>query len=74
MLPRPLAHAWLTLMGIIALVRLALRSRLRLKGPYWSWRMHTAFGKGMPSRIELVRSVLDYGRWVHAMRRAARGG
>jgi hypothetical protein len=32
--------------------------------------MHTAFGAGYPaSRLAVVRSVLEYGAWVHRMRR-----
>ncbi|MFN0133518.1 MAG: hypothetical protein ACKVW3_13450 [Phycisphaerales bacterium] len=58
--------------GLWQLARLAAISRFRLRGPYWSWRMHTAFGRGLPaSRGALVRSILDYGRWVHRMRRDA---
>lgn len=59
-----------TICGILQLVRLAWISRFRFKGPYWTWRMQTAFGRGMPSdRLELIRSVLEYGRWVHRLRR-----
>jgi hypothetical protein len=58
-----------TLGGIWQLARLAVISGFRFKGPYWQWRLHTAFGKGYPSRGELIRSVLEYGRWVHRMRR-----
>lgn len=57
--------------GVYELVRLALVSGLRLRGPYWQWRVHTAFGRGMPgTRGELVRSVLAYGRWVYRLRRS----
>lgn len=56
--------------GLYELARLAAISRLRFRGPYWSWRLHTAFGRGYPaSRLELVRSVLAYARWVRRMRR-----
>lgn len=59
-----------TLCGVWELARLAIITRLRFGGPYWKWRMHTAFGRGMPAtRGELVRSVLEYGRWVYRMRR-----
>jgi hypothetical protein len=61
----------LTLPGALyELARLALISRFRFKGPYWQWRLHTAFGKGYPGRPELIRSVLEYGRWVRRMRRS----
>ena len=56
--------------ALYELFRLAALSGFRLKGRYWSWRMHTAFGRGYPaSRGELIRSVLEYGRWVRRMRR-----
>lgn len=59
-----------TIGGLYELSRLAILSRFRFKGPYWQWRMHTAFGRGYPdSRAELFASVLAYGRWMHAMRR-----
>lgn len=59
-----------TIGGLYQLARLATLTRLRLRGPYWTWRLHTAFGRGYPaSRVELVRSVLAYGRWMHRMRR-----
>lgn len=56
--------------GLYQLARLALLSGFRFKGPYWTWRMHTAFGAGYPaSRMELIRSVIEYGCWIHRMRR-----
>lgn len=55
--------------AVYELARLALVSRFRFKGPYWQWRLHTAFGRGYPGRRELLRSVLAYGRWVGRMRR-----
>ncbi|MBL8999679.1 MAG: hypothetical protein JNK25_00920 [Phycisphaerae bacterium] len=56
--------------AIYELLRLAALSGFRLRGRYWSWRMHTAFGRGYPaSRAELIRSILEYGRWVRSMRR-----
>jgi hypothetical protein len=55
--------------GFYELARLAVLSRFRFQGPYWQWRLHTAFGRGYPSRGELVRSVIRYGVWVHRMRR-----
>jgi hypothetical protein len=58
------------LAGLWQLARLAFISGLRFKGPYWTWRMHTAFGQGMPAtRGELYRSILEYGRWMARMRR-----
>lgn len=63
---------WLidTLGGVYELARLGAVSGFRFRGSYWRWRLHTAFGRGYPaSRLELVRAVLAYGRWVHRMRR-----
>lgn len=61
----------ITLPGALyELGRLGVISGFRFRGPYWQWRLHTAFGKGYPSRPELIRSVLEYGRWVRRMRRA----
>jgi hypothetical protein len=63
---------WLidTLGGIYELLRLGVITRFRFRGAYWSWRLQTAFGRGYPeSRVELVASVLDYGRWVYRTRR-----
>lgn len=55
--------------GLWQLLRLGFVTRFRFKGPYWQWRLHTAFGRGLPaSRMELVRSVIAYGRWMHRMR------
>jgi hypothetical protein len=60
--------------GLVELGRLAALSGFRLRGPYWRWRMHTAFGRGLPrSRLELIRGLLAYGRWVRHMRRLGRG-
>lgn len=62
---------WLldTLGGVYELARLGLLTRFRFRGPYWQWRLHTAFGRGYPPRAELLRSVLDYGRWMHRVKR-----
>jgi hypothetical protein len=58
-----------TLGGLWQLARLAVVTRFRFRGPYWQWRLHTAFGRGYPeSRWELAKSVLAYGRWMHRMR------
>jgi hypothetical protein len=68
---------WLldTIGGIWQLARLGVITRFRFRGDYWSWRMQTAFGRGMPAtRAELARSVLDYGRWMHRVRRGQSAG
>ncbi|MCC6677905.1 MAG: hypothetical protein IT436_12235 [Phycisphaerales bacterium] len=58
-----------TLGGLYELARLGVITRFRFRGDYWSWRLHTAFGRGYPpSKLELVRSILAYGRWVFRMR------
>lgn len=69
-IPSSAMRPLLTLPGALyELARLAVITRLRFRGPYWSWRMSTAFGRGLPPRPELLRSILDYARWVRAMRR-----
>jgi hypothetical protein len=56
--------------GVYQLVRLAALSRFRVRGAYWGWRWHTAFGRGAPaSRVELLTAALRYGRWMGRMRR-----
>lgn len=56
--------------AIWELFRLGLMTGFRFRGPYWRWRLHTAFGRGYPaSRVETLKSVFDYGRWVYRMRR-----
>jgi hypothetical protein len=63
---------WLidTVGGCYELLRLAVITRFRFRGPYWTWRLQTAFGRGLPeSRRELVAGVLEYGRWVYRTRR-----
>ncbi|MCL4741720.1 MAG: hypothetical protein KJZ54_05890 [Phycisphaerales bacterium] len=63
-------HAVETIGGLYALVRLGFITRFRFAGPYWRWRLHTAFGRGMPeSRVETLRAIVRYGRWMHRMRR-----
>jgi hypothetical protein len=61
---------WLldTLGGMYQLLRLAALSGFRFRGAYWSWRMHTAFGRGYPPKGELIASILAYGRWMHRHR------
>jgi hypothetical protein len=62
------------LWALYELARLGVLSGFRFRGPYWRWRLHTAFGRGYPaSRRELVRSVLAYGRWIHQMRQMGGG-
>jgi hypothetical protein len=61
-----------TLGGIWALVLLAASSGFRLGGRYWRWRRETAFGRdsgARPGPWRRVRATLEYGRWVHRMKR-----
>jgi hypothetical protein len=52
------------------LLRLGVITRFRMRGAYWTWRLHTAFGRGYPaSKWELAKSVLEYGVWVRRIRR-----
>lgn len=57
--------------GFLGLTLLGLATGFRLRGPYWQWRMHTAFPEGAPrgGRAELVRSALEYGAWSWRTRR-----
>ena len=57
--------------GVVGLAVLGVGTRFRLRGPYWRWRMHTAFPECTPrgGRIELVRSALEYGAWSWRTRR-----
>lgn len=57
------------LTGAWELIKMGFASRFRFRGPYWQWRLHTAFGRGIPPRRDLIRSVLRYGAWVRQMRR-----
>lgn len=62
-----------TLCGLWELLRLAFKTRFRLRGPYWRWRYETAFGADpskRPTRWRRLGAMLDYGRWVHRMRRS----
>lgn len=58
-----------TIGGVYQLTRLALLSRCRFGGAYWNWRMHTALGQDQPGRLAVFRAMLEYGVWVHRMRR-----
>lgn len=61
-----------TLLGLWELTRLSVLTGFRFRGPYWQWRLHTAFGRGYPPRGELIRSVIEYGRWMARLRRGLR--
>jgi len=55
--------------GLYELARLALLTRCDFRGPYWTWRLHTAFGNNPIKRGEAALSVLKYARWAHRQRR-----
>lgn len=60
-----------TCRALVALARLGIQTRGRVRGAYWRWRMETAFGTDpsrMPPRAERWKSVIEYGAWVHRMR------
>jgi len=65
-----LRHLLLTLAAVWELMRLGFVTRFRFDSPYWRWRNHTAFGRGMPAggTLGAVRAVLHYGKWVHQQR------
>jgi hypothetical protein len=47
---------------------MAIVARFRLRGPYYTWRWETAFGRGVPPRGELVRGMIEFGAWAHRVR------
>ena len=58
------------LCGSLELIRLGWVTRFRLRGAYWSWRMHTALGEGpKPTRAEMLWMILEYAAWARRMRR-----
>jgi len=61
-----------TIGGLWELALLAGRTRFRLSGPYWRWRMETAFGSDQahqPPRRQRLMAMLEYGQWVYRMKR-----
>ena len=61
--------------GLLSLLRLVGEAGFRVRSAYWDWRMETAVGADRarrPSRGAMRRAALEYGRWVHAMRRMSR--
>jgi len=57
--------------SIWVLMSLAVVSRFRVKGRYWTWRTMTAFpeGKVPGGKMGFVRFGLEYARWAWRMRR-----
>lgn len=58
----------------LALARIAVQSRGRLRSRYWLWRNETAFGNGKwtVSRAQRLHALLEYGDWVWRMRTLTR--
>jgi hypothetical protein len=61
-------HLLDTLGGLYQLARLAVITGFRFRGPYWQWRMHTAYSHQRPPRATMLHDILNYARWVHQMR------
>ncbi|MEE4301037.1 MAG: hypothetical protein V2J24_16470 [Pseudomonadales bacterium] len=62
---------WETILGIWAMARLAWLTRLRFGGPYWQWRLETAFGsdrRRWPPRRQRLAALIEYARWAGRMR------
>ncbi|MFZ9692770.1 MAG: hypothetical protein ACO3EP_12090 [Phycisphaerales bacterium] len=74
--PDTLLGRWrANLSGLACLASMALATRMRIGGAYWSWRRETAFGSDpsrWPAPAERRRTILEYARWVASMRRLAR--
>ena len=61
--------------GMLGLLYLAVVTRFRLRGRYWTWRMETALGSdrsAWPRARTRRHAILSYGAWSRRLRRAAR--
>ncbi len=61
-----------TLGGLWELARLGVQTRFKFTGPYWRWRIDTAFGTDpvrWPPRRQRLHAMLDYARWMYRMKR-----
>jgi hypothetical protein len=58
-----------TAIGLARLGAMTLRAPGGPRGPYWSWRRHTAFGPGPVPAGRMLAAAAEYGRWVARMRR-----
>lgn len=68
----PLYRPTAKILGLWALIRLAFALKFRFGSRYWKWRMETAFGKHkMPGR-EKRKAAIEYGQWVHQMKKLER--
>jgi hypothetical protein len=64
-----------TIGGLWELFRLGVKTRFHFRGPYWQWRLETAFGTDRskwPPLRRRVHAAIDYGKWIHRMRRYTR--
>jgi len=58
--------------GLYELLRLGVLTRFRFRGPYWKWRMETAFGTDpamRPPWTERLHAAVHYGMWIYRMKR-----
>jgi len=55
--------------GLWELLTLAARSGFQMRNSYWKWRRETAFGDFRVGRFDRFRAILDYGKWVHRMKK-----
>ncbi len=58
--------------ALIGFLRLAIATRFRLRGAYWTWRSETAFGSDptkQPGRMSMMRMAIEYAAWTTRMRR-----
>lgn len=61
-----------TVVGLVLLLGLLVRSGFRLRGAYWTWRRQTALGDERRGAGETARAVLGYARWMARMRGVSR--
>ena len=57
-------------LGLLELVSLGCITRFRIRGRYWTWRLHTALGDGpRPGRAEMILMTIEYAAWARRMRK-----
>jgi hypothetical protein len=64
-----------TISGCWCLLSMAVATRFRMRGRYWSWRRETAFGSDRsrwPKAADRRRAIVEYARWAASMRRLVR--
>ncbi|MEO1008101.1 MAG: hypothetical protein AAFX79_06020 [Planctomycetota bacterium] len=53
----------------LAAFRLLIGAGAKLRGDYYAWRWHTAFGRGVPeSKREMLRGMIAYLAWSQRIR------